>query len=150
MRRFWLIVMLSAVIFHLTASAQNVVPEPRKIEKRNGAFNILTTTKITHSSGLRSLAERLAEYLPLDIREYNGTQSGDIVLCHNEKLAAEAYRLVVGEGGITIEGGSPAGVHNGIETLLQLLPSMVYSKELSFPVAVGCCAVEDEPRFAYR
>ena len=150
MRRFWLIVMLSAVIFHLTASAQNVVPEPRKIEKRNGAFNILTTTKITHSSGLRSLAERLAEYLPLDIREYNGTQSGDIVLRHNEKLAAEAYRLEVGEGGITIEGGSPAGVHNGIETLLQLLPSMVHSKELSFPVAVGCCAVEDEPRFAYR
>ena len=150
MRRFWLIVMLSAVIFHLTASAQNVVPEPIKIEKRNGAFNILTTTKITHSSGLRSLAERLAEYLPLDIREYNGTQSGDIVLRHSEILAAEAYCLVVGEGGITIEGGSPAGVHNGIETLLQLLPSMVYSKELSFPVAVGCCAVEDEPRFAYR
>ena len=142
--------MLSAVIFHLTASAQNVVPEPRKIEKRNGAFNILTTTKITHYPGLRSLAERLAEYVPLDVREYNAGDKGNIVLREKENLPAEAYRLEVGAEGITVEGGSPAGVHNGVETLLQLLPSMVYSKELSFPVAVGYCVVEDEPRFAYR
>lgn len=142
--------MLCTVIFHLSASAQNVVPEPKKIEKRNGAYHIQTTTKITHSLGLRSLAERLAEYLPLDIREYNAAERGNIVLLERENLAAEAYRLEVSEEGITIEGGSSAGVHNGIETLLQLLPSMVYSKELSFPVAVGCCEVEDEPRFAYR
>ena len=131
-------------------AAQNVVPEPKKFEKRNGAFNMLTTTKITHYPGLRSLAERLAEYVPLDVREYNAGEKGNIVLREKENLPAEAYRMEVGAEGIVIEGGSPAGVHNGVETLLQLLPSMVYSHELSFPVAVGCCVVEDEPRFAYR
>ena len=142
--------MFCAIIFQLPAAAQNVVPEPKKFEKRNGAFNILTTTKITHYPGLRSLAERLAEYVPLDVREYNAGEKGNIVLREKENLPAEAYRLEIGEEGITIEGGSPAGVHNGVETLLQLLPSMVYSHELSFPVAVGCCVVADEPKFAYR
>ncbi|MBR5333340.1 MAG: family 20 glycosylhydrolase [Alistipes sp.] len=150
MRRFWLIILFCAIIFQLPVAAQNVVPEPKKFEKRNGAFNILTTTKITHYPGLRSLAERLAEYVPLDVREYNAGEKGNIVLREKENLPAEAYSLEVSAEGIVIEGGSPAGVHNGVETLLQLLPSMVYSHELSFPVAVGCCVVEDEPRFAYR
>ncbi len=137
-------------IFQLSAVAQNVVPTPKRFEKGNGAFSILTTTKITHYPGLRSQAERLAEYIPLDVREYNVGESGNIVLRDNKNLSFEEYRLQVGAQGVVIEGGSAAGVHNGVETFLQLLPSMVYSGDLSFPVAVGYCSVEDEPKFAYR
>ena len=134
----------------VATQAQNVVPEPLSFERRNGAFNIQTTTKITHYPSLRSLAERLAEYVPLDVREYNASQKGNIVLKVGENLPSEAYRLCVDEQGIIIEGGSAAGVHNGIETFLQLLPSSVYSHKLPLPVAVGYCLVDDMPSLRYR
>ena len=150
MRLLRLIILPFVVMGWWALQAQNIVPQPQKIEKRNGAFNILTTTKITHYPSLRSQAERLAGFLPLEVREYNATENGNIVLCENKNLAPETYRVKVGEEGIVIEGGSAAGVHNGVETLLQLLPSSVYSHELPFPVAVGYCDVEDAPHFAYR
>ena len=144
------LILLILVCLSVDVCAQNIVPYPKSFEKRNGAFNILTTTKITHYPGLRSLAERLAEYVPLDVREYNADEKGNIVLRENKNLATEAYVLVVNEQGVVIEGGSAAGVHNGVETLLQLLPSTVYSRTMPLPVAVGYCVVRDEPRFAYR
>ena len=150
MKIFRSLILSLVIVLCSAVQAQNIVPQPQKIEKRNGAFNILTTTKITHYPSLRSQAERLAEYVPLDVREYNETESGNIVLREKENLAPEAYVLVVNEQGIVIEGGSAAGVHNGIETLLQLLPSSVYAKQLPLPVAVGYCRVEDAPRFGYR
>ena len=128
----------------------NIVPQPLRMKKGNGAFNILITTKITHYPSLRSQAERLAGFLPLEIREYNASQKGNIVLRENKNLSSEAYTLKVCAEGVFIDGGSAAGVHNGIETLLQLLPSAVYSHTLSLPVAVGECEIEDSPRFSYR
>lgn len=150
MRVFRYAVLLLIIFFSVDVWGGNIIPEPLKYEKRNGAFNILTTTKITHYPGLRSLAERLAEYVPLDVREYNADENGNIVLRINKNLLAEAYVLLIGEQGIVIEGGTAAGVHNGIETLLQLLPSSVYSGAMPLPVAVGYCRVEDKPRFEYR
>lgn len=132
------------------AAAQNIVPAVRDYEKRNGVFTILTTTKITHYPELRSLAKYLAESLPLSLREYNGESGGDIVLRLNKNLADEEYRLSVTPEGIVIEGGAYGGAFNGVETLLQLLPAKVYSGDMPLPVMVGCCEVEDAPRFTYR
>lgn len=150
MKLFRYLILSYFAIFAIAAYAQNIVPTPVEFEKRNGAFNILTTTKITHYPGLRSLAERLAEYVPLDVREYNAQEKGNIVLRENKNLSAEAYRLEVSAEGVVIEGGTAAGVHNGVETLLQILPSSVYSHTMPLPVAVGYCVVRDEPRFSYR
>ena len=134
----------------LPAAAGNIIPAPREYEKRSGVFTILTTTKITHYRGLRSSAEYLSEYLPLEIRENNAAEGGDIVLRENKNLAAEEYALTIDEKMILLEGGSAAGVHNAIETLLQLLPAAVYAGDMSLPVMVGACRVEDAPRFEYR
>lgn len=138
------------MIFSVAARAADIVPAPREYKKRDGVFTILTTTKITHYPELRPSAMYLAEYLPLSVQEYNGASAGNIVLGTNKNLAAEAYVLDIGAEGITIEGGSAAGVQNGIETLLQLLPAKVYSHALTLPVMAGACRVADEPRFAYR
>ena len=132
------------------AMGDNLIPRPRSVEKGSGVFTILTTTKITHYPALRPLALYLAEYLPLDVREYNESTGGDIVLRENKNLDSEGYTLDISEQGIIIEGGSSAGVFYGIETLLQLLPSAVYSHSLPLPALVGACRVEDAPRFGYR
>ena len=150
MKRLVGILIFLAVFQIGIADGNNIVPTPQKIEKRNGAFTILTTTKITHYPELRSSAEYLAEYLPLEIREYNENSNGNIVLVVNKKLADEEYHLTVDSQAIKIEGSTPAGVHNAIESLLQMLPDAVYRHQLSFPTMVAGCHVEDKPRFAYR
>lgn len=103
----------------VAAFAADIVPAPREYKKRDGVFTILTTTKITHYPELRPSANYLAEYLPLSVHEHNGESAGNIVLKTNKNLAAEAYTLDISAEGVAIEGGSAAGVQNGIETLLQ-------------------------------
>ena len=134
-----------ALFAFMPAFAGDIIPQPKKLEKRNGAFTILTTTKITHYPELRSSANYMAEYLPLDVLEYNDNGAGNIVLRTNKNLAAEAYTLVVSDKGVVIEGGTAAGVVYGIETVLQMLPVKVYTKEAEVPRSVAAWRVEDEP-----
>ena len=93
LRRLVLVAML--MLLGLVAEAGNIVPTPKKIEKRGEAFTILTTTKITHYPSLRSQAERLAEYVPLDVREYNEAEKGNIVLRDRQHLAEDGIMIVV-------------------------------------------------------
>ena len=150
MKIFRFFAAIAALLAFVPAVAGDIIPQPRKLEKRNGAFTILTTTKITHSAELRSSAKYLAEYLPLEVQESNAAAKGNIVLKENKNLAAEAYTLEVGADGIVIEGGSNAGAFYGVETLLQLLPAKVYSKQIELPVMLGACRVADEPKCEYR
>lgn len=147
-----ILLVLICSVSSLTAVAQveKIIPTPQYAELRDGVFNILTTTQITHYSELRPSAQYLAQYLPLQVREYNADVAGDIVLRVDKNLAPEEYVLEVSPQGIIIDGGSAAGVHNGIESLLQLLPPQVYGKGVYLPLSVGACRVEDAPRFTYR
>ncbi|MBR6662858.1 MAG: beta-N-acetylhexosaminidase, partial [Alistipes sp.] len=148
--KFFVAVVALILVVGSAYADNGIIPRPVEFEKRNGVFTILTTTKITHSVELRSSAKYLAEYLPLEVQESNEAAKGNIVLRVNKNLASEAYTLEVGDGGIIIEGGSNAGVFYGVETLLQLLPAKVYSKQMELPVMLGACRVADEPKFEYR
>ena len=153
MIRIILSLLFTVTLFFSAAATSNnghIIPTPRHAEWRDGAFTILTTTQITHYSQLRPSALYLAEFLPLQVREYNADVAGNIVLRIDEKLAIEEYILDISPKGITIDGGSAAGVQNGIETLLQLLPPRVYNSAVNLPISVGSCHIEDAPRFGYR
>jgi hexosaminidase len=73
---------------------------------------------------------------------------------------AGAYRLVAGDGRVTISGDGPAGVFYGLQTLRQLLPDATLRRAPTVPAAgthagraaavVGPVAVEDRPRFSWR
>ena len=144
------VIVALALLLPLGVGAGNIVPEPKRIEKRGEAFTILTTTKITHSEKLRPLADYLTKFLPLTTQSANEAAGGVIALGEDKNLAAEEYRLTIGKEGVRIVGGSYAGVHCGVETFLQLLPSEVYGGEIKLPIVVGGCLVEDSPRFSYR
>ena len=147
---FFVLALMTVAHNAMAGNDSSIIPRPQSVEKRKGEFTILTTTKITHYTSLRPLAQYLGQYLPLEIREYNAPSTGDIVLVENKKLSPEAYVLDISGEGITIEGGSQAGVLYGVETLLQLLPSSVYGGGVALPTMVGACRVEDAPRFEYR
>lgn len=140
------------MIWSIAAQAhiRDIIPTPRSTKLRSGAFTILTTTQITHYSSLRPSALYLAEYLPLLVRDYNADAQGNIVLREDKNLAPEEYVLDISERGITIDGGSAAGVHNGIESLLQLLPARIYTKRAALPIRVEAYHIKDKPQYPYR
>ena len=53
---------------------------------------------------------------------------------------------------MTIAAPTPAGVFHGIQTLRQLLPVRIESRQLVEGVAwkVPCLAIDDQPRFKWR
>ena len=61
-------------------------------------------------------------------------------------LPAEAYRLRVRPGKITVEGGSDAGVFYGLQTLFQCAVEDTAAHVYRMPVV----EVDDRPAFAYR
>lgn len=64
----------------------------------------------------------------------------------NISLPAEAYRLRVRPGKITVEGGSGAGVFYGLQTLFQCAVEDTAADVYRMPVM----EVDDRPAFAYR
>ena len=97
MKIFRIFVAIAALFAFVPAFAGDIIPQPKKLEKRNGVFTILSTTKIAHSAELCSSANYLADYLPLEVQESNGVGAGNIVLQMNKNLAEEAYTLDISE-----------------------------------------------------
>ena len=80
---FFVLVLAMMTHYAMGGNEGSIIPRPQSVELRSGEFTILTTTKITHYPSLRPLAQYLAEYVPLEIREYNAPTAGDIVLMEN-------------------------------------------------------------------
>ena len=125
-----------------------VVPLPQSIQMQEGApFVLNSQVQILADEGLQREAHFLQQYIKevsdidlaiADKRQKNKTY---IALSVSPKVTnLEGYVLTVSAKGITIEGGSSAGVFYGIQTLRK---SIVYSQ---IPAAV----ITDAPRFTWR
>lgn len=68
------------------------------------------------------------------------------------RAAAEGYRLTVTPEGVVLEGGTAEALARAVQTLRQLLPPAALRRApvAAGPLTIGCCAVEDAPRFAWR
>lgn len=151
MKKFLLLItLLAGTMSEMLHAKATIIPQPVSYQERNSLFTINSSASIRFDANLRSSAEYLAEFVALPIKPYNGLRRGDIILLTNRHLATEEYILDIGRSCVIIQGGSAAGVHNGIESLLQLLPPEVYTKRLAIPQSVGCVRVEDKPRYSYR
>ena len=141
---------ISISLFHLlTLSAQyEVVPLPQSIQMQKGdPFVLNNQVQILAAEGLQQEAQFLQQYikemsdLDLAIADKRQKNTTYITLSVSPKVTnPEGYVLTVSAKGITIEGGSPAGVFYGIQTLRK---SIVCSQ---IPAAV----VTDAPRFIWR
>src|SRR5690606_15187554 len=67
-----------------------------------------------------------------------------ILAQENDKLPANAYRLMVDTSGITITAHQPEAMINGILTILQLAYTQPDGRVLP------AMLIEDQPRFTYR
>jgi hexosaminidase len=63
--------------------------------------------------------------------------------------AREAYRLQIGDNGISVTGASAAGVFYGIQSLLSMVPAR-YALRPERSIPLRSVLVEDAPRFPFR
>ena len=139
-----------------TASAQTyyeVVPLPQSIEMQKGeAFIWNDLVQILAPETLKAEAEFLQAYLkditgttlPLAQKREKGKSYIELSISPNV-TATEGYVLTVNKKGISIAGGSAAGVFYGIQTLRKAVSSATSPFTLLSPVVIT-----DAPRFSWR
>lgn len=156
----WLL--LSLLFFNtLPIFAQlDIIPLPRQIKETKSSFTIGKTTRIYYEKGLKQQAELLSSALSpatgfdFVVAELKKPVQNAIVLRLDKNIAAnkEGYRLSVNNTGVSINGGTPAGVFYGIQTVLQLMPPAIFDKERQKQVSwkVKGVEIEDAPLYPWR
>ena len=150
MKRLFLAV-VTLVAFTISASAAAIVPQPLSVKAHNENFVINSSTVLVYGADeLKPLADYTKEYIHLANVTNSAPKQGYISLALDKSLAAEEYKLTVSKESVKIVAGGYGGAFNGVQTLFQLLPSSVYTKQMTLPSTVEGCNVVDKPKFAYR
>lgn len=132
----------------LSNSSIGIIPRPLFIVQDEGQFIIDERTSLVCDEKFSKAGEYLRKYLPLQTKKKKRNRS--IRLFYDEKFGEEAYSLIVNAKGIEIRGGDYGGIFNGIQSLLQILPPMVYVQKGLFPVEVPFVEIKDAPQYTYR
>lgn len=142
--------LLAMLLASQALHAETLIPQPAEQRYEHGKFVINSRTTLVYSPELRDAAIYLLDYLPLKRLSPNASSNNSLRLATDPSLAPEEYRLTVNSDGIVVQGGGYGGVFNGIQTLLQLLPDGIYTKNRRLPAEVVHCEISDKPRFDYR
>ncbi len=137
-----------------------MIPYPSKVEPKEGKFTLNGKTRISFSPDL----VQVADYLKNLIRSSTGfnlatnleanKKNTIILVLHDtsEILNSEGYQLSINLDKITIKAKTHQGIFYGIQTLRQLFPIEIESRELIEELiwSVPCMSVIDKPRFKWR
>jgi len=137
-----------------------IVPKPQILHEAHGGAVLSDGMLVAADAGCAEVADLLAGELQAATgwkvhrgEENLPTPGGTIYLGLGSGLPAEGYSLRVGEGRVTIAGGSAAGAFYGTRTLRQLLPPSLLrsapAKRVG-AVALDGLEVQDSPRFGWR
>ena len=115
---------------------------------------------VPQNDELKKIASGLSRQLAIatkkvTIQEGNAPSSNAIFLSlsNDSNIPKEGYSLKVTTTGVTLTAREPAGIFYGVQTLLQLLPKQIESKEPPKPVvewSIPVVSIEDHPRFGWR
>jgi hexosaminidase len=73
-----------------------------------------------------------------------------LLLKKGTALGPEAYELAIGNDHVTLTASTPTGIFFGIQTIVQLLPTISSVGSGAPRVLLPCLSIADEPRFAWR
>jgi len=148
-----------------TAFSQNkrisIIPQPAVMREGTGTFTIDANTAIVVGSNDRE-AMKVAAMLNVELKKAAGFSLNienaprkkgiHFLLSTEEPLGNEGYRLAVTTEDISIFASKPAGLFYGLQTLLQLMPKEIESKEVvkNIPWTVPAVNITDRPRFGWR
>ncbi|MBT2558607.1 family 20 glycosylhydrolase [Hymenobacter sp. ISL-91] len=141
-----------------------LLPQPRAVAFGGPGFTLTSRTRLyltgpTADSSARAVGQELAIWL-----HQRGLATGRLHSSADTTLAGvhltidatpvpdslrEQYTLWVGPAGIHLRASTATGLHNGVQTLRQLLPAAL-AIGASGPVAVPGVQIEDRPAYAWR
>jgi len=140
-----------------------IVPRPLIVELRPGSFSLGLRVPIfvgAADEGVIEVARYLAERLVAVTGSVMPVATGAppsgrkaIILAplKDDTLGAEGYRLEVQNDRILLEASTPAGFFYGVQTILGLMPPVVFSgKAADGPLTLPHVLVQDSPRFRWR
>ena len=143
---------------------ENLIPKPVKLEATGSSFEWTKNTQI-HIQQQKPEAKKIANLLVELIAPSTGFQpkikelktplgSRGISLIINDEmknLGQEGYRLMIDSRKISLQAYQPAGLFRGIQTIRQLLPAKIESKEKQEgPWLIASGVIEDYPQYGYR
>jgi hexosaminidase len=159
-------VLLSAALAQVHAAEMknfHLIPRPAKMTVQEGSFTITPQTAIVVTEDTLPIGQYLAELLApatgfeLDLRQScpADKQANSIFLLDTSAragLGEEGYELKVGQTTVFVNGVTPAGVFYGCQTLRQLLPAAIESKEKVDGISwtIPKVEIKDKPRYGWR
>jgi hexosaminidase len=146
----------------ITTAAIAIIPEPVSLVKNTGVF--VLPKSVTIQAEKTPETKLVVDYLQLHlsiptgcfVSPYSNSSAPTIKLIINDKanptLGKEGYQLTVAAKTITIKANQSAGLFYGVQTLLQLFPKEIESKELvaGKKWALPCVEVMDYPKLGWR
>ncbi len=152
---------LTSTVSGSYSETTNIIPIPVSIEHRDGYFVFKPSTRIIAEKNAQieasKLIDALASAMGYKLQLADAAQSGEqtvkLLLDRQlRQLGDEGYVLEVSTGQIIIQARQPAGFFYGAQTLLQLLPESIFSKNEVKDIVwkVPCLKITDYPRFKWR
>jgi hexosaminidase len=154
-----LAMVLSAQLFAQTKYA--ILPKPTRLDEKSGSFTIPSRLAIAVPAGndnVRQIAQLFADQIAKSSGNTPAITTGkaskgiSFVLEKEGSLGAEGYKLTVSPRSISIAAEQPQGFFYGVQSLMQLMPSAVFSptKVEGVTWSVPACIIDDRPRYSYR
>ena len=144
-------------------AALGVIPRPRRLEPREGAFTLGARTVIWTDAASAATGRQLARYLEggtglaVPVRSGGTAPGSDVIELRRDRalagaLGTEGYRLSVRAGRVAASAADDAGLFYAVQTMRQLLPPSVL-RDAPLPGVLWtmpAVEIEDAPRFAWR
>lgn len=144
-----LVICLFAAGASLPGCAQALIPQPQRLERRDGAFELKSDVRIVAPRDARS--REIADFMRSAIARDSGVQLAEsrrgriIELRLDRKIKGEeAYRLTVTKDRITLGASNHRGLFWAVQTLRQLLQTE------QGRTVIPAVRIDDAPQFAYR
>jgi hexosaminidase len=135
----------------------NIIPKPLEVKFNQGAFRFTKDTKFVAEGDivqtLEVLQDRLANAAGWNLEVVSTVPTANFVeLSNDPSLGEEEYSLKVTNNSIAIMANGYNGFLYALETIRQLLPTEIESKELVAGVQwdIPTVEIKDSPRFKWR
>jgi len=154
-----------AALAQKTSNTLSLIPQPASIETGSGSFVVKNTTFIEVTStdtGVIRVAHLFSSKLstatgyPFAVKQRSSKASAQnaitFSLVSDSLLGKEGYTLKVSPHSIAVAAYQPAGLFYATQTLLQLLPREIESKQVVKNViwSLPAVTITDTPRFGWR
>jgi len=141
-----------------TVNAQNIsiIPEPYQMTTKPGTYTLPKSIAINAPSSANSISDIMAGKLRTTTGRVvyftKNKPSIDLQIINDANLGSEGYTLDINEKGIQLKANANAGLFFGWQTIMQLLPAVVYSNSLQANTnwTVPYVSIIDKPRFGWR